>query len=217
MSHASAKPHTATPQPSLGDLFGFRLTLVLTSLENLRNVLQAPSFPAPDLTFLRPKDPCAIPEIDCPPRCVCDVTWEASPGETPGLTVRVTNTSSSARTFQFQATPFTGPSGSPGTLALAPPTLTLQPGQTGVVNAKFTVPNVPEDDYHAEILIKGAYEQCVRVRLRVRCRKTAGDEHCTCDVLQGDPPVRIRAHHWYHHFQCVEPCGDDRQRSDHHG
>jgi len=159
------------------------------------------------VTALRPKDPCAIPETECPPRCVCDVTWEASPGETPSLTLRLTNASTSTRTFQLQATPFTGPSGSPGTLTLSPTSLTLQGGQTGIANAKFTVPNVPEDDYHAEVVIKGAYEQCVQVRLRVRCKKACGDEHCTCDVVQGDPPVRIRAHHWYHHFQCTEPCG----------
>ena len=102
-----------------------------------------------------------------------------------------------------------------GTLSLSPATLTLQAGQTGIVNAKFTVPNAPDGDYHAEIVIKGAYEQCVRVRLRISCKKVCGDEHCVCEVVQGDPPVRIRAHHWYHHFQCTEPCGDERRGPDH--
>jgi hypothetical protein len=27
--------------------------------------------------------------------------------------------------------------------------------------------------------------------------------------------VRIRAHHWYDHFQCTEPCFEGRQSSDH--
>ena len=124
MSHASVKPRTSTPQSSLEELMGFGVKLLLLSLENFRTVLQqAPTFPVPDLNALRPKDPCAIPETECPPRCVCDVTWESSPGETPSLTLRVTNSSATARTFQLQATPFTGPGGSPGTLSLSPATL----------------------------------------------------------------------------------------------
>ena len=219
MSHTSVKHPPASGQPSLQDLSDFGLKLLLLSLDNFRTVLQqAPSIlpQMPTLESLRPKDPCAIPETECPPRCVCDVTWEASPGETPGLSVRVTNASKSARTFQMHATPFMGPKGSPGTLSLSPSSLTLQPGQAGIVNAKFTVPDQQsEGDYDAEIVIKGAYEQCVRVRLKVRCRKTCGDEDCTCDVVQGDPPVRIRAHHWYDHFQCTEPCVEGRQSPDH--
>jgi hypothetical protein len=214
MSHTSVKQSPSTVS-SLNDLVEFGTKLVLLSLDNFRTIMQqAPSLPLqlPDLALLRPKDPCAIPETECPPRCVCDVTWEASPAETPTVTVRVTNSSTSARTFQLHATPFMGPGGSPGTLSLSPSTLTLQPTQSGIVNAKFTVPNVPEGDYHAEIVIRGAYEQCVRIRLRVRCSKTCGDEHCICEVVQGDPPVRIRAHHWYHHFQCTEPCVDDGRR-----
>jgi hypothetical protein len=149
---------------------------------------------------------CEIPEIDCPPRCVCEVTWEASPGETPALTVRVTNASKFARTFHLDATSFVGDGGSPGTITLAPKSLSLPAGHVGIVNATFTVPDVPEGAYEAEILVRGAYEQCVRVRLTVKCEKTCGESRCTCEVVQGDPPVRIRAHHWYDHFQCTEPC-----------
>ena len=212
MSHASVKqPTTGQPskgQPSLEDLVEF-FKLLLLSLDNVRRVMQEapsilPQMPAP--LSLRQKDCCEIPETECPPRCVCEVRWEASPGETPSITVRVTNSSKSARTFQVHATPFVGFGGSPGTLSLSPSSLTLQPGHAGIVSANFTVPNVPEGDYHAEIIVSGAYEQCVHVTLRVQCRKTCGDEHCTCDVVQGDPPVRIRAHHWYDHFQCIEPC-----------
>jgi hypothetical protein len=219
MSHASVKQPPSTGQPSLEDLVGLGLKLLFLSLDNFRTVLQqAPSVlpRMPALASLGPKCPCAIPETECPPRCVCDVTWEASPGETPGLTVRVTNSSKSTRTFRVHATPFAGPGGSPGTLDLSPSSLTLQPGHAGIVSAKFTVPNVPEGDYHAEVIVNGAYEQCVRVTLRVQCRKTCGDEHCTCDVVQGDPPVRIRAHHWFDHFQCTEPCvAGERHAPDH--
>jgi hypothetical protein len=147
---------------------------------------------------------------------VCEVSWEAKAGETPTLTLRVTNSSKSTRTFQVHATPFAGPGGSPGTLSLTPSSLTLQPGHSDFVSAKFTVPNVPDGDYHAEIVVKGAFEQCVCVGLRVRCGKTCCNEHCTCDVVQGDPPVRIRAHEWYHHFQCIEPCVDDGRQQPNH-
>jgi len=219
MSHASVKQLPASGQPSLNDLVGVGAKLLLLSLDNFRTVIElAPQVlpQMPGVASLRPKDPCAIPETDCPPRCVCDVVLEASPGETTTLTVRVTNSSKSTRTFNLHATPFAGPGGSPGTMTLAPTQLTLQGGSAGIVNANYTVPNVPEGDYHAEIVINGAYEQCVRVRLRVQCKKTCGDEHCMCDVVQGDPPVRIRAHHWYDHFQCTEPCFDSgRQQPDH--
>jgi hypothetical protein len=88
----------------------------------------------------------------------------------------------------------------------------LAAGHSGIVDARFTVPNVPEGDYDAEIVVVGAYEQCVRVTLRVRCKKTCGDERCTCEVIQGDPPLRIRTHHWYDHFQCTEPCVDPQRQ-----
>ncbi len=219
MSHTSVKQSPASGQPSLDDLVGFGSKLLLLSLDNFRTMIElAPTIlpKMPDVASFRLKDPCAIPETECPPRCVCDVVWEASPGETTELTVRLTNSSKSTRTFNLHATPFAGPGGSPGTMTVGPTSLTLHGGEAGIVNAKFTVPNVPDGDYHAEIVIEGAYEQCVRVRLRVNCKKTCGDEHCMCEVVQGDPPVRIRAHHWYDHFQCTEPCFDSgRQQRDH--
>jgi hypothetical protein len=219
MSHATVKQPSSTGQPTLEDLVGFGFKVLLTSLETVRTLVQqAPNLlpPMPSLPSLRPKDMCAIPETECPPRCVCEVIWEASPGETPVLTVRVTNSSKSPRTFQLHATPFTGAGGTPGTIKLTPASLTLPAGHAGIVNATFSVPNVPEGEYLAEIVVAGAYEQCVCMKLRVHCKKTCGDEHCICDVVQGDPPVRIRAHHWYDHFQCTEPCvGSGRQPPDH--
>jgi hypothetical protein len=198
-----------TGQASLEDFLDFGAKLLVLSLDNIRTVLQqAPrlALPLPDLMPRRCE--CAIPETECPPRCVCEVEWEASQGETPSLTVRLTNSANVTRNFNLHATPFLGSGGSPGTLSLAPSTLTLAPGEAGLVNAKFTVPKVPDGDYDAEIVIQGAYEQRVCVRLRVDCKSKCGDEHGVCDVVQGNPPVRIRAHQWYHHFQCVEPCAE---------
>jgi len=216
MSHVTVKRSSSSGQSSLDDFVGFGFKLLSISLDTLRTVVrEAPSLlpQTLDLTSLRPECPCEIPETECPPRCVCEVTWEARPGETPSLTVRATNASSSPRTFHIYATPFAGPGGSPGTIKVAPASLTLQPGNSGVADAKFTVPNTPEGEYRAEIIVKGAYEQCVCVRLKVQCKKTCGDEHCFCDVVQHDPPKRIRAHHWYDHFQCIEPCVEDARHT----
>ena len=208
MSHASVRP-ASIQKPLLEELVTIVLKLMTTSIDTTRSVMALlPSLlpSMPDLRLQPSKHMCEIPEIECPPRCVCEVTWEASPGETPGLIVHVTNASKLARTFQLHATEFTGIDRTSGTIAVAPSVLTLQAGHAGVANATFSVPNVPEGEYDAEILVEGAYEQCVRVRLKVRCEKTCGEERCTCDVVQGDPPARVRAHHWYDHFQCTEPC-----------
>ena len=213
--NVSVKPQSAS-QLFLDGLVGLGFKLLAMSIDNARTLVQQASSilpPLPDMQSLRPKDMCAIPETACPPRCVCEVVWEASPGETPGLTVRVTNASKSSRTFNLHATPFIGSGASPGTMTLAPQSLSLPPGSAGAVNATFTVPQVPEGEYDAEIVVRGAYEQCVRVTLNVKCEKTSGKERVTCEVVQGDPPVRIRAHHWYDHFQCTESCVESSHRS----
>ena len=210
--NVSVKPQSAS-QLFLDGLLGLGVKLMAMSIDNARSLIQQVSNilpPMPDVPSLRPRDMCAIPETECPPRCVCEVTWEASPGETPGLTVRVTNASKSARTFNLHATPFLGSGGSPGTMTLSAQSLSLAAGSSGVFNATFTVPNVPEGEYEAEIVVRGAYEQCVSVRLNVKCEKTSGKERGTCEVVQGEPPVRIRAHHWYDHFQCTESCVEHR-------
>ena len=215
MSNVSVKPQS-TSQLFVEGLVDLGFKLLAMSIDNARTIIQQASSilpPLPDVQSLRPRDMCAIPETECPPRCVCEVVWEASPGETVGLTVRITNASKSARTFNLHATPFVGSGGSPGTMTLAPPSLSLPAGSMGIVNATFTIPNVPEGEYDSEIVIQGAYEQCVRVKLNVKCEKTCGKERGICEVVQGDPPVRIRAHHWYDHFQCTESCVEPFTRS----
>jgi hypothetical protein len=208
---------------SLGPRLMFDLAprLMVISADTTRDFVRAAgeliSATLPTIQVPRTARPCCeIPETPCPPRCVCDLTSEARPGEAISLTVRVINASKSTRTFQLHATTFVGPGGAPGALTLAPSSLTLEAGHAGIITATFTVPNIPEGDYRAEIVVQGAYEQCVRVTLRVRCRKTCGDEPCICDVVQGEPPVRIRAHDWYDHFQCTEPCDcSPRQHRNH--
>lgn len=154
-------------------------------------------------------DCCAIPEVDCPPRCVCEIDWEAALGEKLHCTVRVENSSATTRTFHVQATPFSGPGGAGPAVAVAPASFELAGGASRAVEATFAVPEEMAVGAHeAEIVVRGAYEQCVRVVLRVTGKPRCGPESppCRCTVTQGDPPVRIRAHHWYDHFQCAEPC-----------
>lgn len=149
---------------------------------------------------------CAVPEVDCPPRCVCEIAWEASPGEKLRCTVRVTNSSRTERAFQVKAVPLTGPGGAAVPFTVAPPTVTLPAGGSAVVEASVALPeNLATGSYQGEILVVGAYEQWICVKLTVQ-----GEQHCHCEVVQGDPPVRLRAHHWYDHFQCAEPCAPPR-------
>jgi hypothetical protein len=151
---------------------------------------------------------CDIPETECPPRCVCTINWVACRGERRQHAIRVTNTSKQDVTFRLKATSLIGLDGGSDLIVLQPNQLVLKSGESGLSTASITVPdNAPTGEYHAEILVQGQYEQCVRVNLSVGASK-----NCVCEVAQGDIPVRIRAHHWYDHFQCVEPCFDPIHR-----
>ena len=146
---------------------------------------------------------CEIPESQCPPRCVCQIKWEGRPGEHLKSTIRVTNTSNKPRNFRFTATTFRGPGSPQAPVTLSPASANLQPAQSTLIKVTFT-PNQAfqaGQDYHAEVLIKGAYEQCVCFHFTA-----LREGHAQCEVEQGDPPIRSRKHEWYDHFQCTEPC-----------
>ncbi len=145
---------------------------------------------------------CDIPETDCPPRCVCDINWDACRGEHRQHAIRVTNTADDPVEFRLKATPFSGLTGGSEGILLKPDRLTLKPRESGLFMAEFLVPEeAPSGEFRAEILVQGKYEQCIRVNLTISSPK-----QCVCEISQGDIPMRIRAHHWYDHFQCVEPC-----------
>jgi hypothetical protein len=182
--------------------------LVLMSMENSLCMAKETT----DLLCLLPKIqiclpklcvPCEIPETECPPRCVCELEWEACVGEQLQATIQITNTAAVARTFNFSATPFQGPGNPNKSVQLTPASATLQPNRSVTVNVSFTV--TPEfqqgHNYNAEVLIAGAYEQCVRVEMYVR-----REQRPHCVVKQGEIPTRIVAHDWWKHFQCIELC-----------
>ena len=168
-----------------------------------------PAFPARSRT-----DCCEIPEVDCPPRCVCEISWEAPRGETLRCAIRLVNTSLATRTFTAEGTSFTGDQS--GEIQVSPAAQQVGGGMSGGLEARFEVPkDMAPGEYEAEIVVRGAYEQCIRVLLRVTEKDCGPDmPACRCTISQGDPPVRVRAHHWYHHFQCSEPCARPSRRVD---
>lgn len=147
---------------------------------------------------------CKIPETECPPRCVCQLRWEAEQGQTVKGTIRLTNTGKDTRQFGLGAKTLSSPDGDTGVAPkLDKNHVTLAPGQEATIHVKIEVgePFHAHRTYTSEILIRGRYEQCVLVRLDV-----VPQQRPHCNVEHGEIPTRIRAHQWYDHFQCEEPC-----------
>jgi hypothetical protein len=157
---------------------------------------------------------CEVPETGCPPYCVCEIAWEGAPGDKLKATIQLTNTRQAAQHFAIGAGPFQGPSGNTGvSVSPAPAAVNLPANQSTTIVVTFQVPATftAGSIYSSEMTVTGLYEQCVKVTLRVRA--TPPEPHC--DVKQGEIPKRIRAHHWYEHFQCEEPCFEPaRPRTD---
>lgn len=162
----------------------------------------------PEVKSCGPQKACEIPEVDCPPRCVCEISWNVNPGEKVKCAIRITNTSQKARQFKIVAVPFKDVDGNIAKIVFKPDTLNLNVGETGAVQAGVGVPpEFKHGRYYTEFLVRGAYEQCIKVSLDVQC-----EEQCVCEISQGEIPRRVRAHHWYDHFQCVEPCFEKQQQ-----
>ena len=146
---------------------------------------------------------CEIPETECATRCIGPIELGAMTGQTVTAVVRVVNRAAVARTFTFSATPFTSGTSS-AQFAFAPPSLSLAPGASGFTVASLTIPvNFTRGEYQAQIVVAGAYEQCVAVELEVGCEDMRS---ATAEIVQLDAAFRVRAHRWYDHFQCSEPC-----------
>ncbi len=166
-----------------------------------------PSYPSlmPSVSAMMPKTTCCeIPETACPPRCVCVIAWHAARGEDVKATIALTNTANKAQVFDIAATTFEGPSGDTGVAAtVAPASVNLNANQSATITVTLHVSDTFEtgNAYTAEVTLTGQYEQCVQLSLTVCTKRT---HHCT--VRQGDIPTHIRAHRWYDHFQCEEPC-----------
>ncbi len=151
-------------------------------------------------------DCCAVPTQDCPPHCVAEICWDACPGETQRATITVKNTSTQTRAFTFTA----GNLG-PATVDIAPPAAQIAAGQS--VTLQVAVPAAAGlkegETYTTEVLVRGAYEQCVKLKLRV-----ARTEVPHLDLAQGEVPQRITELKWYRHWQCTDPCATAARTTD---
>lgn len=150
---------------------------------------------------------CGIPETECPPRCCCRMHLAAMTGQTVAARIRVVNEAPVTRTFQLSATPFVSGKNTAG-FSLSPSSLTILADGSALAIGTLVVPaDFPKGRYQCEILVNGSYEQCVEVELEIGCDEILTG---TCTVEQKEQRFRIRAHHWYDHFQCIEPCGHER-------
>lgn len=159
-----------------------------------------------DLLDTRANDCCSVPTQDCPPRCIGEIGWQGCGCETQRASITVKNTGTQTRTFSFSA----GSLG-PAKVDVQPASATLAPCQSATV--QVTVPGNQElkagETYTGELLIRGAYEQCVCLSLRV---EPPAVPHL--DVSQGEIPERITELKWYRHWQCTDPCATTRSPDD---
>jgi hypothetical protein len=126
---------------------------------------------------------CTIPETHCPSRIAGEVEWSIERGATPEAVVVVRNAAAVPRAFTFIATPLAGLGSGTASLAVTPSNATLQPGESVVVHVKLQNSSTltPCQDYRAELRVKGAWEQAIKVLCRV-----AADPFDSCIVEQGD-------------------------------
>lgn len=153
---------------------------------------------------------CEIPETECPPYCVCELEWEACEGDTVKGTIDIHNTGKEDSAFSLSADEFRAERDlSTVKPVLSPASFTLKAGEFQRVDVAVEVGESmdPNQTYRTEVKVAGRYEQCVCLIVNVR-RKL----HPYCKVEHGEIPTRIRAHHWYDHFQCEELCFEPVRR-----
>jgi hypothetical protein len=134
---------------------------------------------------------CEVPETCCPPRCVGEIRWKIQRGAVPEASVLVRNVGSAARTFAFSATPLGGVDPGSARLTLTPASAPLLPGESTLVRVRLedSLALRACQDYSAELLVRGAWEQCVKVHVHV-----AADPFDKVAVEQGDS-LKHRALH----------------------
>ncbi|MFQ5560062.1 MAG: hypothetical protein ACE5FU_05685 [Nitrospinota bacterium] len=147
---------------------------------------------------------CTIPETKCPPYCVCTLTWHACEGDKRTGRIHIENTSRQPISYTIEAVSFrSGGKDSAVKPSISPDTLNIPAGKSAAVDVAVTVDNNfdPDRTYKSEVKIRGKYERCICLTLKVG---SCCNEFCEID--HGDIPTRIRADQWYRHFQCTEEC-----------
>ena len=148
------------------------------------------------------KSCCDVPETPCPSACVAQICWHGGAGDTFHYKFNLVNTSKEEKLFSLEALPF---GGSSDAASFDVKEKLLAPGAQFNSLMSFTVPTeFTGGDYQAKIVIKGMYEQYALINLSVK-----PNQDCLTVVEQGAIPTRIKAHHWYNHFQeeveCFKP------------
>jgi hypothetical protein len=117
--------------------------------------------------------------------------------------VTITNAGRTTTTFGLETTALVGIDTTTARVVVAPDSVRLGGGQSSVVRLELEGSNAlsPGQTYESELRVKGYYEQRIDIRSSVQ-----PDPSGHVEVEQGEPPTHIHAHHWYHHFQCTEPC-----------
>lgn len=132
------------------------------------------------------------------------LAWKFQRGMLPEATIRIDNHCKSTQVFTATPSELIGAThDETSQLAITPDGLQLAEGQSGVIRLQLqgSLGLVAGQTYRGELVIQGHLEDRVGV-----CAEVAADPSDHLEVEQGDSPTRVRAHHWYHHFQCTEDC-----------
>lgn len=197
--HDTPKP--PPPTPSLKAWLLLPPRLLAASLDGAAEVVRRTlheDWPAP-----RDGDCCAIPEHPCPDPVVSRVSWSGCAGDAFRQRLRVINRGKQEQTFELIASAFESACGFVDHAPQLDVTgAVLAPGADLQALLSFTIPATLEPgEYRARVRITGGWTQVVEVRL---CVSPASA--CCLVVEQGEKPVQIKAHQWYHHFQHSEVC-----------
>ncbi|HET7593225.1 MAG TPA: hypothetical protein VFK00_09500 [Rhodanobacteraceae bacterium] len=205
MSHATVRSMAGSanaidPEPLLAglpDLVNTATTGYVDLLERGLKMSRA-MFSGSQALFRIPDSCCSVPTRECPPHCVAEIEWDGCGCEAQRAVISVKNTSREDREYTFSA----GSLG-PAKVEVAPAKASLAPGESVTLNvtAQGSDAYEPGETYTGELLVRGAYEQCVILKRRISPQAVA-----RLTIEQGDIPERITELQWYRHWQCVEPC-----------
>jgi hypothetical protein len=107
------------------------------------------------------------------------------------------------RAFTFIATPLAGLDAGTASISVTPGSAVLSPGHRVSVQVQLngSANLTPSQLYTAELLIAGAWEQCVKLHCYIEA-----DPSARCEIEQGEVPKHRHAHHWFDHFLCTDTC-----------
>ncbi|MFL6200155.1 MAG: hypothetical protein ACJ76J_13330 [Thermoanaerobaculia bacterium] len=157
-----------------------------------------------------PPRTCAFPPAHCPDPCVGTIVQEVFAGEVREVPIQARNGTNAPRTYTFHIDrPLRNSRGDEaGVPNLAPPQLSLRPGETGLVRLRLNVGESfhPGFSYSTEAVIasRGCADQLLEIQVLVLTDDGGPGIALGCPC---DPPVRPLL--WYHHFYC-DKAGPDK-------